>query len=265
MFQTMMVTFREGVEAFLIVAITALYLRNTGRVELIRAVKLGTGLALAGSIVLGVVLAKVGALSPVWEGSLALLAMVLVLSCTIHIMRHGKHMAQHIREHVDAKTVQGSGAAFTGVLLFTMLMIGREGIETATMLAALSSQASMRQFLWGGIGGVALAALLALAWLRYGKRVNLGRFFQVTAVFMVLFSIQLAIYAFHEFSEAHVLPLVDNEYWHNATEPYGPDGEIGAWISYSLILVPLGFLAFSWWKDRGAADTSDRRAGEAAG
>ena len=156
-------------------------------------------------------------------------------------------------------------AAFTGVLLVTMLMIGREGIETATMLAALWCRASMRQFLWGGIGGVALAALLALAWLRYGKRVNLGRFFQVTLVFMVLFSIQLANYAFHEFSEAHVLPLVDNEYWHNATEPYGPEGEIGAWISCSLILVPLGFLAFSWWKDRGAAGASDHQAGEAAG
>ena len=250
MFQTMMVTFREGVEAFLIVAITALYLRNTGRVALLKAVRLGTGLAIAGSIILGVVLARVGAMSPLWEGALALLAMFLVLSCTVHIMRHGKRMAQHIREHVDANAAAGTKGAFVGVFLFTVLMIGREGIETATMLAALSSQASMRQFLWGGIGGVALAALLAFAWLRYGRRVNLGRFFQITAVFMVLFSLQLGIYAFHEFSEAHALPLVDNEYWHNATEPYGPEGEIGAWISYSLVLVPLALLAFAWWKDR---------------
>ena len=132
-------------------------------------------------------------------------------------------------------------------------MIGREGVETATMLAALSSQSSMREFFTGGIVGVMLAGLLALAWVRYGKRVNLSRFFQVTAVFMTLFSAQLLIYAFHEFSEAGALPGLDNAWWHMATEPYGPEGLYGAWLSYSLVIAPLAFLAWTWWQDRGTA------------
>lgn len=61
-------------------------------------------------------------------------------------------------------------------------------------------------------------------------------FFQVTAIFMVLFCIQLAIYAIHEFSEAGALPLVDNEYWHEVTEPFGPEGVYGTWLSYGLVL-----------------------------
>jgi len=74
-------------------------------------------------------------------------------------------------------------------------------------------------------------------------------FFQVTAVFMVIFSIQLLIYAFHEYTESVEvanLGLIDNAYWHAATEAYGPEGRIGAWISYSLVLVPLGFLVYSF-------------------
>ena len=63
----------------------------------------------------------------------------------------------------------------------------------------------------GALAGVALAALLAWAWARYGQRVNLRRFFQVTSLFLVLFTIQLVIYAFHEFSEAGAIPGIDNE------------------------------------------------------
>ena len=80
MFSTMMVTFREGVEAFLIIAITALYLRNTGRPDLIRALRAGTVVAVGASILLGIVLAKIGAMTPFWEGVLALMAMALVLA-----------------------------------------------------------------------------------------------------------------------------------------------------------------------------------------
>lgn len=250
MFPTMMLTFREGVEAFLIIAITALYLRNTGRADLLGALRWGTAVAIAGSVLLGIVLARAGGISPLWEGALALLAMVLVLGCTMHMMRHGKHMARQIRDQIDASAARGGRAAYWSVFLFTLVMIGREGVETAALLAAMAGAADMRSLFIGGIIGITLAALLALAWARLGKRVNLARFFQVTAVFMVLFAIQLLVYAFHEFTEANAIALLDNEWWHVATEPYGPEGQYGAWLSYSLVLVPLGFLVVTWWQDR---------------
>jgi len=80
--------------------------------------------------------------------------------------------------------------------------------------------------------------------------VNLARFFQVTAVFLLLFSAQLAIYAFHEFTEGGLVPGIDNEHWHLATEPYGPEGRFGEWLSYGLVLVPLAWLVFGALRDR---------------
>ena len=76
---------------------------------------------------------------------------------------------------------------------------------------------------------------------------NLKRFFQVTSLFLVLFTIQLFIYAFHEVTEAGAVPGLNNEFWHLATEPYGPEGVYGEWLTYFMVLIPAGWLALSPW------------------
>lgn len=250
MYATLMITFREGIEAFLIVAISAAWLRQTGRAELLRPLRGGVAAAVALSAVLGVVLARIGALSPAVEGWLAAAAAFLVISCTVHMLRHGRQMKREIGARLDAASRDAGFGAAMAVFLFALLMVGREGIETATMLASLAAQGDMRDMFWGGAIGVLCAATMALAWTRYGRRVNLSRFFQVTALFMVLFSVQLAIYAFHEFTEAGVVPGLDNAYWHVASEPYGPEGRYGHWLSYALLLIPAAFLFVTWLRDR---------------
>lgn len=254
MFSTLMVTFREGVEAFLIAALTLTYLRQTGRTALVPAVRWGILTALLLSVAFGALLAKAGGMKPIWEAWLALFAMALVMSCTVHIMRHGKRLAGEIRDRIDRATAQASGSAALAVFAFVLLMVGREGVETAAMLAALAVAGDLTHMLVGGLIGVACAALLAWAWSRYGRRINLSLFFQVTAVFMVLFSLQLLLYAVHEFTEAGAVPGIDNEYWHVVTEPYGPEGQYGAWLSYGLVLVPLAFLAAAWVRGRRILD-----------
>ena len=54
-------------------------------------------------------------------------------------------------------------------------------------------------------GWVFVAAFIAFLWSRFGHRVNLSRFFQVTAVFLAVFVVQLVIYGFHELTEANIL------------------------------------------------------------
>ena len=65
---------------------------------------------------------------------------------------------------------------------------------------------------------------MAWLWSRYGHRVNLALFFQVTAVFLAVFVVQLLIYGFHELTEANLFPYSEPLHW--ATEPYGPDGQL---------------------------------------
>ena len=98
-------------------------------------------------------------------------------------------------------------------------MVAREGVETAFMTVAVAKNEGNEALVAGALIGVALAAALAWAWLRWGRRVNLTLFFQATSIFLILFSLQLLLYAFHEFTEAEALPL-DNAYWHMATEEW---------------------------------------------
>ena len=244
--QTLLVTLREGIEMFLIVAIAAAYLRKTGRAALLPAVAWGTGTAVLASVVLGVFLAEV-AVTPKLESLLALVAAVLVISMVIYMLRAAKEMRRHIGARLEAAAQRADRAAWLGVFLFVVFMITREGMETAFITASLFRQTDTAHFVWGALAGLGLAGLLAWAWSRYGHRVDLGLFFRVTSIFLLLFAVQLIIYAFHEATEGNLLPI-DNAYWHIATEDYGPEGKYGAMLTYALVLIPALLLAISAFK-----------------
>ena len=236
MLNMLLVTLREGIEMFLIVAIAVAYLRKTGRNALLPAVTWGTATAVAASLVLGIWLAEF-AVVPKWECILSLIAAILVISMVVYMLKAAKHMRRDIGEQLETAAARPGRGAWLGVFLFVVLMITREGMETAFITASLFRQTDTAHFAVGALVGLALAAALAWAWSRYGHRVNLALFFKVTSAFLALFALQLLVYAFHEATEANLLPI-DNAYWHIATEPYGPEGEFGAFLTYSLVLIP---------------------------
>lgn len=248
--QILLVTLREGIEMFLIVAIAATYLRKTGRAGLVSAVAWGTGVALLASLILGIGLAE-AAVTPKWESLLALVAAVLVVSMVVYMLSAAKHLRRQIGQKLDAAAARPGAGAWLGVFLFVVLMITREGMETAFLTASLFRQTETAPFVWGALAGLAFAAALAWGWAKYGERVNLALFFRVTSAFLVLFAVQLVIYAFHEATEANLLPL-DNAYWHIATEPYGPEGQYGAMLTYALVLIPAAWMMAAALRRRAA-------------
>lgn len=248
MYQAFVITLREGLEAFLIVAISLAYLRKTGRRELVPAIHWGIGTSILLSIGAGLLLAQARN-QALWEGILGIVAAFLVASLTVHMWRAGRHMKKDIEGKLAASSGRAGRAAFWGVFVFTLLMITREGMETAMLMNALLFQVKAVNIFAGAVAGTLIAAFIAFLWSRYGHRVNLARFFQVTAVFMLVFVIQLLILGFHELAEAHVLPNSEALHW--ATEPYGPDGIYGQYLTYMLVALPLGWLAIASLFGRG--------------
>ena len=174
---------------------------------------------------------------------LALAAAVLVASLIVHMWRHGKRLKREIETRLESSAVQTGAKALLGVFAFTVLMITREGMETALLIGSLLFQTSLSNMVWGAIAGTVVAAGVAWLWSRYGHRINLALFFQVTAVFLAVFVVQLLIYGFHELTEANIFPYSEPLHW--ATEPYGPDGRYGQWLTYLLVALPLAWLAFA--------------------
>jgi high-affinity iron transporter len=81
----------------------------------------------------------------------------------------------------------------------------------------------------------------------FGHLINVKRFFQVTSIFLLLFMVQIAIYSFHEFSEAGVLP--NSQVLHEATEPLSPTGIYGSWFSTIAIGACAVWLIVAWVSD----------------
>jgi len=59
---------------------------------------------------------------------------------------------------------------------------------------------------------------------------------------------QVAIFTFHEFAEAGVLP--NSEALHAATEKFSPDGLYGQWFSVVMVAACAAWLVGAWIVDR---------------
>lgn len=239
MLQSFVITLREGLEAFLIVAISLAYLRKSGQRALVPAVHWGIGISILLSIGLAMLFQRASN-QALWEGTLAVVAAGLVATLIVHMWRHARRLKGEIETQLAASSAKAGARAFLGVFVFTLLMISREGMETALLMGTLLFQVRAVDVVLGAVAGTVSAAVVAWLWSQYGHRVNLGLFFQVTAVFLMVFVIQLLIYGFHELTEANIFPYSEPLHW--ATEPYGPDGRYGQYLSYLLVLLPVGWL-----------------------
>ena len=244
MLQAFIITLREGFESFLMVAITAAYLRKINQPQLLMAVGWGLLGALAASALIGFVVFHTSS-QPLWEGAMGVISAFLVGGFVIHMWKTAPHLKQDMEKELSQKTYAPTAkAAWWGVFVFIIFMIAREGMETALMLFQVHSPDIVSGVFFGVLG----AAAVALLWMRVGRLINLKLFFQVTSIFLLLFVVQILFNSSHEFAEAGVLP--NSEWWHNLSEPYGPDGVYGKWVSVVMVAICALWLLFAWATDR---------------
>jgi len=240
------IVIREGFEAFLIVAIVISYLRKSRKTRLLPAVYWSVVASLALSAGLGWVLYQ-GANQPLWEGIMGLVTVPFVVGLVVHMWRTGPKLKSKMEDHLESHTADRSDAwAVLGIFLFTALLVSREGMETALMLFQVKSP----EVVQGALLGLAGAGLMAWAWARYGHRIDIRRFFQVTGIFLLLFVVQIAIYSLHEFSEAGVLTNPWILRFHMITEPYSPYGRYGQWFPIPMLGVPALWLLIASLAER---------------
>jgi len=246
MIPALIIVFREGFEAFLSVAIILAYLRKTGRNSLRPAVYAGIVTSIVASFGLGWWLMRVSERQSLIEGIIGLVAAVLVASFVVQVWRTAPKMKGNMERRLDVYSSTTSRfLAVAGVFFFTVLMVTREGMETALMLIQVRNS----RFILGSLLGIAAAAAMSWAWAHYGHRIDIKRFFQVTGLFLLLFTLQILFYSIHEFSEAEVLGRW-SEAIHNATEPYSPVGIYGKWISVLMVGLCAAWLVGASMKDR---------------
>ncbi len=200
---------REGVEAALIVAIVLAYLAKTGNRRHFPKIWLGTGLAIAVSIVIGVLIfVTVGTFEEpyeqLFEGVAMLFAAIVVTWMLFWMRRQARSVKGDLQARVDRVLTEGSlwGLA---VLAFTAVI--REGVETSLFLttqaqaAAQNSGGGAASVLVGAVIGLAIAVGLGVVFYQGTRRINLASFFRWTGIALIFIAAGLLSHAVHEFVE----------------------------------------------------------------
>ena len=206
MLPTFVIGLREGVEASLIVGIVAAFLVREGRRDALRSMWVGVGLAVLLCVGVGVALGAVQQeLAPrpreAFEGVLGLVAVVLVTSMIVWMRRHARTLRTGLE--ASARSALARGTA-TGLVLMAFLAVLREGFETSVFLLAQFNAAGGNAATGavGAVLGIVVAAGLGYAIYRGGIRIDLGRFFTVTGVVLVLIAAGLVLNAIGSLNEA---------------------------------------------------------------
>jgi high-affinity iron transporter len=203
-----LIMLREGLEAALIVGIVAAYLVKSGRRDGLPAVAIGVAAAVALSVGVAVIAnATIGELPFVVQeliGGIATLIAVAVLTWMLFWMRRqGRHLKGELERGVDHALVGGSILALAGL---AFVAVAREGLETVLFLSVVfSASAPGPEPAIGALLGLAVAVGIGVAIFWGGVRVDLRRFFLVTAVVLMFVAAGLCAYAVHEFGEAGVI------------------------------------------------------------
>jgi len=185
--------FREGLEAFLLIAIILQYLTKTGQLQLKTKVFQGAAVGLVASLILGMLLNElsqsmggVSALTKVWESAASFVALALVTLFIIWMIRHGGDMAKQIQGEV------ASNLSTMGVFFISFVVIAREGTEIAIFSFAGKYPAEYVAI------GLVISLVLTVLISRSLVKINLSLLFKITLAYLILQAGFLLGYAVHE-------------------------------------------------------------------
>src|SRR2546428_829204 len=188
MIATFVLFLREGLEASLIVSILFAALRQLDQMGKARAVWIGVGLAVLGSLLGGLALYVFvhkyadTTFQTIFETITYLVAVVLLTTMTFWMQKHSRTMKREITAKAGAA---GSGFAL-GLLAFTS--VGREGLESAFFTLAFAFQTNAVLLLTGAALGMLSAVGLCVLIYKLGYRLNYRIFFRVMGILLLIFA-----------------------------------------------------------------------------
>ena len=111
-----------------------------------------------------------------------------------------------------------SRGARAGLALLAFQAVGREGVETVVFTLAIAFSSSQRGgLLAGALAGLAIAMAIAFVMYRLGHRINIGRFFMVVGVLLMIFAAGLLVDAVQNMQELGWLPGASQPLWHTGS------------------------------------------------
>ncbi|MFW9927978.1 MAG: FTR1 family protein [Candidatus Thorarchaeota archaeon] len=210
-------SFREGLEATLVVIIILLYLKNTKQKDYNKYVFIGTLAAIISSIVFAIIFTTIfggftGRIEQIFEGFTFLISGFLIITLILWMSREAPNMKKNLETKVE-ESIQTQKTI--SIVFLTYIIIIREGIELVLLLTGVSSISSLNALtvILGSIIGISFSIAIGII-IFYGvKSIDLSTFFKITNIILILFSAGLIVYGIHELIEAGLVNPLINEVW----------------------------------------------------
>ncbi|MBS3735987.1 MAG: FTR1 family protein [Candidatus Bipolaricaulota bacterium] len=228
MLSSFLITFREGLEAALLIGIMVAYLSKIDQGEFNKYIYVGAAVAIGASGLLGWLFFSAATSlgetqQEIFEG-VASLSAALVLTYVIVWMARSSHLIKdRIEQRID--TTLSRGKLF-GLVTVAFLAVFREGVETVLLVGTLAVRSPYRTVIGFGIGLFVVLALAVLAF-RGVYLLDLEIFFKTTSVILVVFAAGLVAYGVHELNEVGLIPPVIEHLW-NTNFLINEDGVFGS-------------------------------------
>ena len=202
-FSSFLITFREALEAALIVTIIVTYLRKIGKEDLNKYTYLGAGVAIVVSLIVGVTLqvfygglGKVA--SELFEGVASLMAVVVLTGMIFWMTSHSKEIKGEMQVKINQAVSQGE---LYGITALAFVAVAREGLETVLFLSATFMHDQAGTLLGAALGSLVVLGL-SFALMKGTVDLEIGKFFKVTSIMLLVVGAGLAGYGVHELIEA---------------------------------------------------------------
>ena len=225
MIASFIITFREALEAALIVGIVLSFLLRTKQTKYNNIVYIGIISGLIASIIGAFLFISLaggfeGRAEAIFEGVTMLIGAVLLTTMIIWMMKQ-RHIALELEKKVKREVFESHKL---GLFFLVFIAILREGIETVIFLGA-ASFVSTDNTLIGGIAGVISAVFLGYLIFVSSMKVNIKKFFAITNILLILFAAGLVAHGIHELGEAKIIPNIIEEVWNiNSEAPLADKG-----------------------------------------
>ena len=195
--QAFLITFREVLEALLIVGIITTYLKRTDSKQFVKYVWLGAGLAVVASYIVALIFqvvftgfAAMGS-EMYLKISIIFVSAILLTQMVFWMAEHSKNMKANMENKMSQYITAGN---IIGMVVHSFLVVLREGVETVFFFAAITGGnigEAMKG--WGAISGLLVAAGVSYLFFKGTMRISLKVFFKVTGAFIVLIAAGLLV------------------------------------------------------------------------
>ncbi len=209
MLASLLIFFRESLEASMICSIMLAYLNQIGRRDRFKDVWIGIVAAVAVAIVGGIVVFSTlrhydgSDLQTKIEGITYFIACGILTYMTFWMKKQGKNLKKELYNKMDTAMNTGSIVSIT---LIAFITVGREGLETVVFMIAIAFHTNPIMLTIGAAMGVLAGLILSYVIYILGKRINLKHFFDVMGTLLVFFAAGLLADGIENFQQLGWLP-----------------------------------------------------------